>query len=116
MTRVSSRIPLYGRAFENTAGIQRPFNGVGPEDGIWDVKVLPFAGAQVTEDFGTGGSYSYSEPLRNQSGIVRLTYSAPFRWKEEGTDLVRHHQYREAKGTIRNEERLRWNYVLGPLF
>ena len=43
-------------------------------------------------------------------------YSFPFRWEEEGTDLVRHRQYREAKGTIRNEERLRWNYVLGPLF
>ena len=57
-------IPLYGRAFENTAGIQKPFSGVGSgswTDGVWDVKVLPFAGAKVTNDYATGASYSYGK-------------------------------------------------------
>lgn len=55
-------IPLYGRAFENTTGIQQPYSGVGNgswDAGIWDVKVLPFPGAAVIEDYKTGGAYSY---------------------------------------------------------
>jgi len=59
------RIPLYGRSFENTNGIHQPYSGVGPGswgDGVWDVKTLPLPGAKVTEDFTTGGSYSYGEP------------------------------------------------------
>ena len=76
-TLIVPRIPLYGRAFENTAGIEQPYNGVGRgswEDGVWDVKVLPFAGAKVIEDLKTGGSYSYGEPERisNKSTLMTL--------------------------------------------
>ena len=79
-----SRIPLYGRAFENTGGIRRPFNGVGPGGGIWGVKMLPFAGAKVTEDFGAGGSYSYSEPLHEPVQERSLDVLVPFQMGRRG--------------------------------
>jgi len=82
--RVASRIPLYGRAFENTTGIQQPYSGVGNGswgDGVWDVKVLPLAGANVTEDFKTGGSYSYGERSDVMSRYPRLIPLCSFRFK-----------------------------------
>ncbi|KAK2748096.1 Endochitinase 1 [Myotisia sp. PD_48] len=55
-------MPLYGRAFEKTEGIGQNFTGIGPgtwEPGVYDYKVLPQAGAKVTEDKTLGASYSY---------------------------------------------------------
>ncbi|KAK7995144.1 hypothetical protein PG990_013917 [Apiospora arundinis] len=55
-------MPLYGRAFEQTAGAGQSFSGIGEgswEQGIWDYKVLPKAGAQVSLDDKVGASYSY---------------------------------------------------------
>ncbi|KAF8517586.1 glycosyl hydrolases family 18-domain-containing protein [Hysterangium stoloniferum] len=55
-------IPLYGRGFDQTAGIRESFNGVGPgtwEAGIYDYKDLPLSGAAVIEDKTEVASYSY---------------------------------------------------------
>ncbi|KAG8757913.1 hypothetical protein FRC11_004193 [Ceratobasidium sp. 423] len=55
-------MPLYGRAFENTDGIRKPFSGIGPgtwEAGVYDYKALPLSGAVVYEDSTLGSSYSY---------------------------------------------------------
>lgn len=55
-------IPLYGRAFENTAGIGASYSGIGPgtiEAGIYSYNTLPLAGAQVFENLTDVTSYSY---------------------------------------------------------
>ncbi|ODA84171.1 hypothetical protein RJ55_02689 [Drechmeria coniospora] len=56
-------MPIYGRSFENTAGIGKPFSGIGPgggfEAGIWNYKDLPRAGATVIYDDVAKASYSY---------------------------------------------------------
>ncbi|KAK8116790.1 uncharacterized protein PG998_005071 [Apiospora kogelbergensis] len=60
-------MPLYGRAFEATAGAGQSFSGIGEgswEQGIWDYKVLPKAGAVVTKDDKVGATYSYDAAKR----------------------------------------------------
>ncbi|KAG6873710.1 hypothetical protein C0995_012174 [Termitomyces sp. Mi166 len=61
-SKINLGMPLYGRAFENTAGLGQPYSGIGPgtiEAGVYSYKVLPLAGATVYENTTDVSSYSY---------------------------------------------------------
>jgi chitinase len=60
-------MPIYGRAFDATAGARFPFVGVGPgrwEPGVYDFKDLPLIGAEEHFDSKLGVSYSYDATKR----------------------------------------------------
>ncbi|KAF9355649.1 hypothetical protein BGX34_010332 [Mortierella sp. NVP85] len=68
-------LPIYGRAFQNTDGIGHPFEGIGQgtwEQGVYDYKALPLAGAVEYYDSETVSSYSYDPDKREL-----ITYDTP---------------------------------------
>lgn len=68
-------MPIYGRAFENTDGLGKPFQGVGEgtwEQGVFDYKKLPLEGAQEQYDSTAQATYCY-DPQRRKL----VTYDTP---------------------------------------
>lgn len=65
--KIAMGLPLYGRAFENTAGLGKPYSGVGAgttEAGIWSYKDLPRPGATEMYDDVAKASYSYNSATK----------------------------------------------------
>ncbi|GAB0146622.1 Endochitinase 1 [Epichloe bromicola] len=74
-------MPIYGRSFQNTDGIGKSYSGVGSgswENGIWDYKVLPKAGALVQYDSVAKGYYSY-----DSSSKELISFDTPTMVKEK---------------------------------
>ncbi|KND86805.1 Endochitinase B [Tolypocladium ophioglossoides CBS 100239] len=68
-------MPLYGRAFENTDCLGKPYDGVGDgswERGVYDYKTLPLEGAEDHYDETVAASYCYNPQQRKL-----VTYDTP---------------------------------------
>jgi chitinase len=68
-------MPLYGRAFENTDGPGKPYQGVGQgtwETGVLDYKKLPLEGAREVNEDALGASYCFHDGQRKL-----VTYDTP---------------------------------------
>ncbi|EDN92158.1 hypothetical protein SS1G_08020 [Sclerotinia sclerotiorum 1980 UF-70] len=60
-------MPIYGRSFEQTNGLDQSFQGVGQgtwASGVYDYKALPLAGATEVYDKKIGASYSWDTSKR----------------------------------------------------
>ncbi|KAL9937501.1 hypothetical protein V8E36_003910 [Tilletia maclaganii] len=79
-------LPLYGRAFTNTAGPGHHFQGVGEgswEQGVWDWKALPRAGehVRVHEDMDAIASWEYDSQARTMISFdTRRVFEAKVEW------------------------------------
>ena len=91
-SNISLGIPLFGKSFENTAGLAQPFNGVGPGGpqplgngsvaGEWLYNSLPRAGASTFYDDTAQASYTYDPSTlelisydNQQAGTFKAQYA-----------------------------------------
>lgn len=82
-------MPLYGRAFENTNGLGRPYSGIGQgswEQGVYDFKALPLPGAKEYYDHESGASYSYDDSRR-----MFVSYDTVGMAKEKASYIKNHY-------------------------
>jgi len=82
-------MPLYGRAFQNTEGIGKPYSGVGEgswENGVFDYKVLPLPGAGEKYDEEARATYSY-DPAKKHL----VTYDTCEMAREKAQWIKKHH-------------------------
>jgi chitinase len=66
-TKLNLGMPLYGRAFTNTAGLGQPYKDVGKgtwEAGVYDFKDLPLPGAKEYFDNEAYATYSYDNATK----------------------------------------------------
>jgi hypothetical protein len=68
-SKLNLGMPLYGRAFTNTAGLGQPYKGIGTgtwEAGVYDFKDMPLPGSTVYWDKTAYATYSYD----NSTGML----------------------------------------------
>ncbi|OAA58860.1 chitinase [Cordyceps fumosorosea ARSEF 2679] len=112
-------VPIYGRAFEQTEGIAKPFNGVGSgswEAGVYDYKSLPSEGAIVKCDYIVMGCYCYNPKTKTLVSFdTPEMVEAKAAWlKQQGLGGI---MVWEASGDKNNSESLieRGSTALGSL-
>ncbi|KAI0176313.1 glycoside hydrolase family 18 protein [Hypoxylon sp. FL1284] len=74
-------LPLYGRAFEGTAGLGQNYTGVGDNGGAWYYKDLPRPGAVETFDDVAKATYSYDAAARelvSYDDVRSTTYKSQY--------------------------------------
>lgn len=122
-SKIVMGMPLYGRAFENTNGLGRPFSGIGQgswEQGVYDYKALPQPGAKEYYDHESGASYSYDEsqkvfvsydtvPMaREKASYIKNHYLGGAMWWETSGDRKGNESIiRNVVGTFGGENALR---------